>query len=258
MADALVTVMISCVQREVARALTIPQLEAAGYPPRVFLSPCDPAGPASNVIVSLEALTWAAEQDASVLFVEDDIDLASDFGWHVQVARSLDAVTYLYLNDTETRLGMHVGGSVARDIAWARPIARGAYAIQKRAALFGTQCVVIPRRLAWEMVEVVRDPNPPKAPSPWDGRLHSWARRNPSEPVYVMLPNPVQHRADRTGRSPARSVMRSMSFGMPWVEARDPVVQRHRSSKANKALERQANLRAWRAEAARTRRMKHG
>jgi hypothetical protein len=211
--------MISCVQRTAGRALTIPQLTAAGYPPRVFLSPCDPAGPEGNLSVSLQAVEWAATMNAPMLFVEDDIDLAPDFPWHVQRAIELDAVTYLYLNDSPKRLRAHFGDQLAHRILAGEQIDRREYEIQKRFALFGTQCVVIPQRLVPDMVGVLREPRE-GSPSPWDGRLHLWAKAHPEERVFVMMPHPVQHREDRTGRGPARHPMRSLSFGL----AAEPLV----------------------------------
>jgi hypothetical protein len=221
------TVMISCWQREEARAATVPQLAAAGFEPKVFLSPCEPAGPEGNREVAHRAMQWALEQEDDVLFVEDDIDLAPDFAWHARVAQELDAVTYLYLNDTPGRLREILGPRTAEAIIERRPIVRGAYRVRNRSAhLYGTQCVMVPQRLVGTMVAALESPHPVVKPAAWDSRLHAWARHNPEEPVYVMLPHPVQHRQDRTGRDPAHRPMRSMSFGMnstsPWLY---PVVE---------------------------------
>lgn len=209
------TVMISCRVREVARSLTIPQLVAHGFVPRVFLSACEPAGPEGNRAIAHEAFTWAATQNASVLFVEDDVDVAPEFARCVRVAESTNAVTYLYLNDSPGRLAQHHGRDMARFITAREPIDRAAYFLRRRSALFGTQCVFIPERLVPTMVEILERPHTTPGGEPFDGRLHLWARRTRDEPVMVLLPHPVQHRADRTGRAGTSRVMRSLSFGLP-------------------------------------------
>lgn len=231
----LTTVMSSCAQREAARALTIPQLREVGLDPMVFLSPCSPAGPEQNRANALAALSWAQRQGGPVLFVEDDIDLAPDFAWHVRVAAELDALTYLYLNDTPGRLRAHHGQAVADAILAGHPLPRGAYAVQRRAALFGTQAVVLPEWLVPDLVERLGATN---AKEPFDGELFLWARAHKHKPVYVMLPHPVQHRQDRTGREPTDRVMRSASFPLARVPAGDPVVVSHNSAAAD--------LEAWR------------
>jgi len=212
-------VMGSCRVREIARARTIPQFRALGHDPKVFLSACQPAGPAGNAAIALEAMLYAATQNYPVLYIEDDIDLDPIlFPWALDLAHRLDSVTYLYLNDQHARLQAHFGSAVTKAIMDGECITRGAYAIRQRAALFGTQCVLIPQRLILTMVEILKADKPTQ---PWDGRLHSWLRSNRSEAVYSILPHPVQHRQDRTGRSEARQVMRSMSYGLPWVDAAD-------------------------------------
>ncbi len=206
------TVMISCEQRATARALTIPQLERAGYPPQVFISPCNPAGPDENARIAGVALAWAADRGQPVLFTEDDIDLAPDFGWHAQRAAREDALTYLYLNDSPRRLQAHLGRATARAILTRAPMPRGPYRIGTIAALFGTQAVLIPARLLPDIAALAAATNTHRMP--FDGRLHTWARATPSERVLVMLPHPVQHRQDRTGREPSDRIMRSLSHGI--------------------------------------------
>jgi hypothetical protein len=199
----------------------LPQLARHGVTPEVFLSPCNPAGPTHNREVAYRALSWAASFARPVLFVEDDIDVGPDFAWHVDVAVGLDALTYLYLNDTVSRLRAHHGRELAERITNRARIERGAYAVRERAALFGTQCVVIPARLVPVMIERLSSDEAARGEHPTDGVLHVWARRHPHEGVYVMLPHPVQHRQVRTGRSPLHRTLRSMSFGMPWVDTRE-------------------------------------
>jgi len=208
--------MASCAVRESARAVTLPQLRNAGLDVSVFYSPCNPAGPEQNRAFALEAISFAEKMGKPTLYVEDDIDLDfSSFAWAVSLAVRLDAVTYLYLNDSPARLREHFGRGVAAKIEQRESLLRGAYAIRERAALFGTQCVLIPARLLPTMTRILLDDDVRNRRSPWDGRLHSWLRANREEPVYSILPHPVQHRQDRTGRSSATRVMKSMSFGLP-------------------------------------------
>lgn len=213
----MITTVISCVQRADNRRATLAQLEAFGLAPVVVESPCAPAGPHGNAAAALRAGEVALATPGAWLFCEDDIDLAPDFSWHLQEALELDAVTYLYLNDSPTRLRLHHGRPLANAILQQRAIERGAYRVLQRAALFGTQCVLIPERLKAKMVELLRAEHRSERGDPFDGRLHTWLRSVPDEDVFVMLPHPVQHRQDRTGREWTERVMRSLSFGIPYV-----------------------------------------
>ena len=216
------TVMASCRVRETARARTIPQLRQAGLDPIVFLSPCNPAGATQNRAVAFEALTHAAGKRLPTLYVEDDIDIDQHlFPWALDLAVRLDAVTYLYLNDTPARLREHFGREIERSITNEEAIVRGAYAVRERAALFGTQCVLIPARLLDTMLDVLSRTDGRGHRNPWDGRLHLWLRENRDERVFSILPHPVQHRQDRTGREQTNRIMRSMSYGMAWVDPLD-------------------------------------
>ena len=220
----ILTVMASCRVRETARARTIPQLRQAGLDPLVFLSPCDPAGPQQNRIVAHEALTHAATKRLPTLYVEDDIDIDQQlFRWALDLAVRLDAVTYLYLNDTPARMREHFGREIERSITNEEAIVRGAYAIRERAALFGTQCVLIPARLLDTMVSILEFDSGLRRRMPWDGRLHTWLREHRDERVFSILPHPIQHRQDRTGRTEATKVMRSMSYGMRWHDPHDAI-----------------------------------
>lgn len=210
--------MISCIQREAARAATVPQFEALGLTPRVFTSPCAPAGPRGNLEVSRRVVAWAAKVGGHLLFIEDDIDLAPDFIWHLEQAIELDSVTYLYLNDTVSRMKLQLGSDLSRQIVRQRPIERGPRHIKRPVALFGTQCVFIPERLIPRTLEVVDQPERhADSPEPFDGKLHIWLSKDASEKVYTTIPHPVQHRQDRTAREETSRVMRSLSFGNPYM-----------------------------------------
>jgi hypothetical protein len=236
------TVMISCAVRTAARAVTVPQLEAAGFTPRVFLSPCEPAGPEGNREVAHRALSWSAAQGGDTLFVEDDIDLAPDFAWCVNLARQAGDLAYLYLNDAPGRLIQHHGRALARDILNGAPIRRGAHLVQRRSALFGTQCVFIPARLVPVMVDALEAPHSPMGRGePFDGRLHLWARRTPAEAVRVILPHPVQHRKDRTGRDDTAREMRSYSYGLPITNPDEVFIEQRPEADVLLALQAQAD-----------------
>jgi hypothetical protein len=220
----LLTVMGSCRVRETARARTIPQLRQAGLDPIVFLSPCTPAGPEQNRAIAYEAITHAIGKNLPTLYVEDDIDIDQQlFQWALDLAVRLDAVTYLYLNDTPARMREHFGREIERSITNEEGIIRGAYAVRERAALFGTQCVLIPARLLGAMQRILEFDSGLRRRMPWDGRLHTWLREHRDERVFSILPHPIQHRQDRTGRTEATKVMRSMSYGMRWTDPHDAI-----------------------------------
>jgi len=205
-------VMISCEQRSEARSETIPQLEAIGLKPRVFLSPCNPASQVSNGLVSGQALAWAAEQGKPVLFVEDDIDLGDDFVWYL--GRAPDAITYFYINEQMPgRCQKLYGPQLAESVMEGRPMKRQFVKARTFIGLFGTQCVFIPQRfLALLALELTR---PRKA---FDGHLPAFADRH-DHPIYIALPNPVQHRNVNVARTdrPAKPKL-SHSFNCPRLE----------------------------------------
>src|SRR5690606_41444976 len=108
--------MVSCAQRESARALTIPQLEKAGVAVTVLLDDCAPPvqTPPGNGPIGLKAVRHAMAMGwEHVLIVEDDIDLAPDFPMFLTAALDVGAVTYFYLNDSPMRLPRAVGALAA-------------------------------------------------------------------------------------------------------------------------------------------------
>lgn len=211
----LVVTMVSCVQRASNRRRTLAQFDALGLPVRVIESACNPAGDASMTLAADEAGRVALSEPGAWLFIEDDIDLAPDFAWHLDRALELDSITYLYFNDSHTRMRMQLGKSLADRIMNQEPIQRGPVELLQRAALFGTQCVLIPERLKAKAHEVMTRPQ--KNAEPPDSRLHTWLRADRTERVFTMLPHPVQHRQDRTGREWTPRVMRSLSYGVPYL-----------------------------------------
>lgn len=209
------TTIISCEQRHEARALTIPQLEAAGYPPTVFLSPCNPAGARGNAAVTRRALIHAKETGGHLLFCEDDIDLAPDFPLFVQMAAAVpDRITYLYIHDTPERMHKIYGLALNRHIQSKRPLARGLYPTVNTVDLMGGQCVFIPK-------PVLDRINPDQLIGKGIPCDHFFAAivRHETPGALIALPHPVQHRHDRTARTPSDNPnKRSMSFDLPRLE----------------------------------------
>lgn len=209
------TTIISCEQRHAARALTIPQLEAAGYPPTVFLSPCNPAGARGNAAVTRRALNHAKEAGGHLLFCEDDIDLAPDFPTFVSMAASVpDRITYLYIHDTPERMHKIYGLALNRAIQSGKPLARGLYPTVNTVDLMGGQCVFIPKGVLDRM-------NPDQLIGRGIPCDHYFAAvvRNQTPGALIALPHPVQHRHDRTAREPSDNPnKRSMSFALPRLE----------------------------------------
>lgn len=221
------TVMISCHQRQPARDVTLPQFHQIGITPKVFLDhACDPSSVGTTGRVATPALEWAAQKPGPVLFIEDDIDLAPDFRWHLEQAIALDAVTYLYLNDSAKRLREHHGDELAARILSGGPIPRGAYALVEPRATYGTQCVLIPERLVGKAVELATEAK--HLARAFDSRLQLWLMQQHQQPrggerAWVMLPHPVQHRQDRTGRhGPLPRPRESLSYGLPWTHKEEP------------------------------------
>ena len=212
------TVMISCQQRHEARAETLPQLEAIGLEPRVFLSPCEPAGQISNAVVSRDALTWAATTGLPTLFCEDDIDLAPDFAWFLEHADP-ERVTYLFMAElTQGRMPNRAvslyGPEVAEVALNALPMPRQLVPTRHWNGLWGTQCLLIPAVAVKALVRDLAEPY-----TAFDEHLRAYLERSRT-PVDVALPNPVQHRGVRTARNGLGSGYRSASYNCPRLEGR--------------------------------------
>src|SRR5690606_13356307 len=142
--------MVSCAQRESARALTIPQLEKAGVAVTVLLDDCAAPvqTPPGNGPIGLKAIRHAIEAGWShVLIVEDDIDLAPDFPIFLHAALECGAVTYLYLNDRPDRLRDILGAEHAASILTRQPQPRRLVKARRYAGLFGAQAVLLPRAI---------------------------------------------------------------------------------------------------------------
>lgn len=194
----MITSVISCQQRSEAREQTIPQLEAAGLTPKVFLSPCDeeqPAGGRGNAMVSARAIRYALEANQDLLFCEDDIDLAPDFRRFLDLARTVGRVTYLYLHDVAHYMGKRYGLSITHAIQRRDPIEAGLYELLENRNLSGAQCVYLPLSfLKAAPVHVFE-----AGSRPIDIWLSSVLHEERIKPL-VALPHPVQHRQVRVAR----------------------------------------------------------
>lgn len=200
--------MLSCAQRSEARALTIPQLESAGLNVKVFLDACNPIGRGGNGPIGLEAVRHAIRVGGPHLVVEDDIDLAPDFTYFLDAALETEAVVYFYLHDRPDRMRMHYG-SLAEAIEAGKPLKRQLRKPTVPRYLFGSQCVLIPEKLM-----PVVESNQARYGDAFDGNIQR-AITQAGWPVLVALPHPVQHRHDRTARTPDSRVKRSLSFDLP-------------------------------------------
>jgi len=203
----LITTVISCEQRTVARGLTVPQLVRAGLTPIVILSPCLPAGAEGNAAATREALKLARDAGGDLLFCEDDIDLAKDFPAALALARTVtNRVVYLYAHDAASRMHRVYGVPLAQRIRNAQPIPTGLY--PAFADVMGGQCVYLPRAV------VRRTPDPHRLPC---DQLFAAVARDAG--ALIRLPHAAQHRADRTARPPADNAGRtSRSYDLPRME----------------------------------------
>lgn len=194
----LVATVISCRQREQARAETIPQLESIGLDPLVVLSPCDdtqPAGGRGNALASSQAIKHALTVGADLLFCEDDIDLAPDFPRFLNLARRERRVTYFYLHDVGHYMTHRYGAALTNAILTRQPIRAGLYELKTARNLSGSQCIYLPHEeLRRAPTHVFQSGN-----RPMDIWLSQWLHSDGITPL-VALPHPVQHRQVRVAR----------------------------------------------------------
>src|SRR5690606_36269587 len=204
--------MVSCAQREAARQLTIPQLEAAGVRVTVLLDDCTPPvqTPPGNGPIGLRAVRHAITAGWShVLIVEDDIDLAPDFPMFLQAAIESGAAVYLYLNDHESRMRDILGTELTRSILAREAQQRQLVRARRYAGLFGAQAVLLPAAI----LPTVEQWQAAKGDS-FDGNILR-ALMHKQFPTLVAIPHPVQHRHDRTARPPDERLKKSRSYALP-------------------------------------------
>lgn len=221
--------IISCVQREEARSVTVPQFEALGITPRVFLSPCKPAGPDGNAEVTHRAVLFAKVRGLPLLFVEDDVDLSGLFLPCLGEAVRRDVLTYFYTHDDEGMVRERFPDSLAgKVLSPDAVIAPGLYKRRRQGASMveGSQCVFIPASLVQELktefaINISRF-RPGYGAWSCDVTIMNSATHSRHWP-FIALPNPVQHRHDRTARDnvEALTFKRSLTFERPIVEVSD-------------------------------------
>lgn len=187
--------MSSHASRASERARTIPQFRALGLHVNEFIDHNRNPTSSGNRANGEHVLAWASVNNADLLFVEDDIDLASDFPEALEAARELDEPVTFWLDDPK----LHP--------AW---VQRGLYRMPSTFGWRGSQALYLPlssvRRAV--LARSFRDGLPP----PIDIFLkHTGALTN----LHVALPNPVEHRSPASVVDPERPVRKSLSFGMP-------------------------------------------
>lgn len=218
-------VLISCRQRDRARELTIPQLQAVGINPRVFLDECiltPEKTELGNKWIGERALRWALEQHPTrpILFLEDDIDLAPDFPNALDMAVSANLTTYMYINeqhasDNQTYLRMErlYGPRLADQIRRGEPTRMRLKESKSYVGLYGTQAVFIPVSVAHRLLDEWLG----RSRKAFDAALQL-CLEGENLPALIAVPNVVQHRHDRTAREPEKYMKRSRSFECPREE----------------------------------------
>jgi hypothetical protein len=181
-----------------------------GLFPIVFTDECYPSHDKGNKQVGQRALEAAATYGRPVLVVEDDIDLAPDFTAGLELALSrLDRPTYLYLNESEERMRTIYGRDLADRVLRHEPTPLQLVEAQTEVGLFGTQAVLIPHEWIPRVIDSIG-----RVRRAFDAALQRSLRRE-TPPAYVVVPNVVQHRHDRTAREPDGGEKRSLSFDCP-------------------------------------------
>lgn len=181
----------------------------------VIYDECMPGRDKGNKHVGGDAVMFAAAADLPLLVVEDDINLAPDFpqALHMALAAGHDVPVYFYLNETaaehEDRVSSIYGPEIGAAINDGQPLALQLVPARTHVGLFGTQCVLIPPLLAGDVlrrIDAVR--------VAFDAALQT-AIKTRYPPAYVVVPNVVQHRHDRTGREMDAGLKRSLSYKLP-------------------------------------------
>lgn len=194
--------MISCRQRREERERSIESLEAQGVTVTVAESPCDPASRRENRRVGCEALE-AAPPGRGVLFCEDDIRANGRLPAFLDMAASLDAAVVMCLLRDAC-----LSPETQSEVASGRPMRPRLERIRVR-NWYGTQCVYLPRRVIDAALSHPTRSTPRPGLTKWDGIdfLIRDVLLERGEPLFVALPNPVQHTAPPSvvaGKPPAR------------------------------------------------------
>jgi len=173
----------------------------------------------NNAVGAQASVTRALEREADLLYCEDDLSFADDFGWFLAQAREVaDAATYLYTHDfrTDKQLGKRYGPELWKRLKTCqkhgRPFTpKGLYRISDANHTNSGQCLYLPLGILQKLP--VDELNATKS------AFDTWVQHRLMKfrvPVLVALPHPVQHRHVRKGRAHnARHKTKfSMSFDM--------------------------------------------
>jgi hypothetical protein len=180
----------------------------------VVYDECRPGRDKGNKHAGGDAVMFAAAAALPLLVVEDDINLAPDFPQALEMAlnAALDVPVYFYLNETAThedRVSSIYGPELGAAINAGEPVPLQLVPARTYVGLFGTQCVLIPPNLAGDVLRRIDSVR-----IAFDAALQT-AIMHRSPPAYVVVPNVVQHRHDRTGRDQDAGLKRSISYHLP-------------------------------------------
>jgi hypothetical protein len=201
--------MISCPQREAERETTLAQFHAIDLSVRVSVQECSPPASWKNRRNAERVFGMARDAGADLLFIEDDIDLASDFPAALAAARGAREVITFFLYRRENHPPTWLEGMTP-------PV--GFYPVPTLHAWAGTQCMLVPHGT---VERVLAHPDAGNGqPPPMDVFLkkHGFLAG-----MRAALPNPVEHRnpvtlvdARRWEKANARGLStRSLTFSLP-------------------------------------------
>lgn len=183
-------VMISCRQRWEERERSLASLAAQGVSVTVIESPCEPASRRENRRVGCEALE-AAPAGEGVLFCEDDVRANGRLPRFLSMAIDADVVVVMCL--LRDRI---LSDATRAEIASGRAM-RPRIEQARLRDWYGTQCVYLPRRVVDAVLSHPTRATPRPGLSTFDGIdfLIRDVLLELGEPLFVALPNPVQHTA---------------------------------------------------------------
>jgi hypothetical protein len=207
--DDVVVCLPTVPSRAAVLAETLAQWARLGVTPLVETQPADwPLGGPSQRRNAERALRRALDErpDVShVLFTEDDVDLAPDLPAWLPAMRWLDAPVTLFVP-----LLRHYPPAIRRQIQRGQPLTEGLVPNEHLDGWWGTQAVLLPRRLVedvlcWE-----------SGRHGWDAHLQHYLETH-GLTLYVTVPNLVQQRPVRTlmTESADGGQHRSQTFGLP-------------------------------------------
>lgn len=193
-------------------------LRDRGYEVIVNGQPEKGYGGRNNCSAGNVAFQTALERGTDLLYCEDDLLLAPDFPAFLKLARQTpDAVTYFYIHDgrgdkaAAQKYSHPVWEAIKRARYYHEPFQpAGLYRVRDHRNLNSGQCIHLPLKVL-RTLPVDELATSDMAMDMWiQDRVHL-----AGIPILVALPHPVQHRHDRTGRSPSPNPnKRSESFDL--------------------------------------------